>query len=211
MGQLTQEDRSDLQSIVQLIANILERSREEAARDVPPTAPITPGRRPIAWGTKVSQVFRDRVWWIADELTLDPDFLMSCMAFETGRTFSASVKNMAGSGATGLIQFMPKTAIGLGTTTDKLAKMTAEDQLNFVYKYFRPFNGRLKTLADTYMAILFPKAVGQPEGYVLFSGGIAYRQNAGLDTNKDGKVTKLEAAAKVMALYQEGRRPENMA
>ena len=211
MGQLTQEDRSDLQLIVQLIANILERSREEAARDVPPTAPITPGRRPIAWGTKVSQVFRDRVWWIADELTLDPDFLMSCMAFETGRTFSASVKNMAGSGATGLIQFMPKTAIGLGTTTDKLAKMTAEDQLNFVYKYFRPFNGRLKTLADTYMAILFPKAVGQPEGYVLFSGGIAYRQNAGLDTNKDGKVTKLEAAAKVMALYQEGRRPENMA
>ena len=211
MGQLTQEDRSDLQLIVQLIANILERSREEAARDVPPTAPITPGRRPIAWGTKVSQVFRDRVWWIADELTLDPDFLMSCMAFETGRTFSASVKNMAGSGATGLIQFMPKTAIGLGTTTDKLAKMTAEDQLNFVYKYFRPFNGRLKTLADTYMAILFPKAVGQPEGYVLFSGGIAYRQNAGLDTNKDGKVTRLEAAAKVMALYQEGRRPEDMA
>lgn len=207
---LTTQERADLQSVVQLIANILDANPVEAAPDVPPAAPVDNGRRPIAWGAKVSQVFKDRVWWICDELSLDPDHLMTCMAFETGRKFTADVKNMAGSGATGLIQFMPKTAVGLGTTTDKLARMTAEDQLNFVYKYFRPFNGRLKTLADVYMAILFPKAVGQPESYVLFSGGVAYRQNSGLDTNRDGKVTKLEAAAKVLALYSEGRKPENL-
>lgn len=207
---LTTQERADLQAAMQLIAKTLDANPVEAAPAVPPAAPVDNGRRPIAWGAKVSQVFKDRVWWICDELSLDPDFLMTCMAFETGRKFTPDVKNMAGSGATGLIQFMPTTAKNLGTTTAALALMTAEDQLNFVYKYFRPFNGRLKTLADTYMAILFPKAVGQPESYVLFSGGVAYRQNAGLDKNKDGKVTKLEAAALVTALYSEGRQPGNL-
>jgi hypothetical protein len=166
-------------------------------------------RRAIAWGAKVSQTFRDRVWWICDTLNFDPDDLMTCIAWETGRTFSASVVNKAGSGATGLIQFMPKTAISLGTTTAALAKMTAEDQLNWVYKYMRPWGGRVRNLADLYMTILWPKAVGKPDDYVLFdgrAGGIAYRQNAGLDTNKDKLVTKAETAAKLYALRAEGKR-----
>jgi soluble lytic murein transglycosylase-like protein len=37
---------------------------------------------------------------------------MACMAWESGRSFRPDVKNMAGSGATGLIQFMPTTAAG---------------------------------------------------------------------------------------------------
>lgn len=212
---LSKQDRTDLQNAMQLIATVLERNPKATAPSVPATpAPAPNGRRPIAWGAKVSQTFRDRVWWIADTLKLDPDHLMSCMAFESGRTFSPSIRNLAGSGATGLIQFMPATARDLGTTTDELARMTAEDQLNYVYKYFRPYSGRLRTLADVYMAILWPKAVGQPEGFVLFDRGrqpTAYRQNAGLDANRDGQVTKLEAASKVVALYTEGRRPENMA
>lgn len=212
---LSQQDRVDLDTAMQLIANTL--NRVEPAPAIVVEAPKTDApanvRRPIAWGAKVSKAFRDRVWWIADELRLDPDHLMTCMAFETGRTFSASVKNGAGSGATGLIQFMPTTATGLGTTTAKLALMTAEDQLNFVYKYFRPYAGKLKTLADVYMAILWPAAVGKPEGHVLWdknSKPTTYRQNAGLDANKDGTITKLEVTAKVTALYVEGRKSENL-
>lgn len=41
-------------------------------------------------------------------------------------------------------------------------------------------------------------------------GPLVARQNAGLDTNKDGKVTKREAAAKVAGLLDEGRRPGNV-
>jgi hypothetical protein len=100
-------------------------------------------------------------------------------------------------GNCGLIQFMPRTAQGLGTTTEELAKMTAVEQLDWVEKYFRPYRHRVKTMSDMYMAILWPAAVGKVEEFVLFSGGIAYRQNAGLDTNKDGIITKREAAAKV--------------
>ena len=40
---------------------------------------------------------------------------------------------------------------------------------------------------------------------MLCSGGVAYRQNAGLDTNRDGQVTKAEAAGKVAAKYNKGQ------
>ena len=159
----------------------------------------------LLWGSKVSAVFRDRVRWIGTELGVNPDHLMACIAFETGETFSPNVRNMAGSGATGLIQFMPATARGLGTTTSELARMTAEDQLNYVYKYFEPYKGKLNTLEDVYMAILWPRAVGEPSSYVLFAqGGITYRQNAGLDKNRDGSITKAEAAGMVLAKAAKG-------
>jgi hypothetical protein len=157
----------------------------------------------LAWGSKVSAPFRERVRWIATTLKMDANYIMACIAWESGESFSPSKKNMAGSGATGLIQFMPTTAKGLGTTTDKLAAMTAEDQLNFVYKYFLDAikrHGPLVTLEDVYMSILWPAAIGQPSGYVLFDKGkqpTAFRQNAGLDSDKNGKVTKYEAASHV--------------
>lgn len=156
-----------------------------------------PQQREIAWGAKVSPVFKERVLWIAETLKVDPDYIMSCIAWESGETFSPSKKNMAGSGATGLIQFMPATAKAMGTTTDVLAQMTAEDQLNYVYKYFKPFDGRLNNLGDVYMAILWPKAVGKDDDYVLFDKGVAYRQNAGLDVNKNGNVTRGECLVKI--------------
>lgn len=177
------------------------------------STPIAPGKRRLAWGARVSAEFRDRAIWLAEDLGFDPDDLMTCIAWESGRSFRPDVRNMAGSGATGLIQFMPTTARGLGTTTDALAAMRAEDQLNFVWKYFEPFRGKLKTLSDLYMAILWPTAVGKVESYVLWdrdSKPTTYRQNAGLDGNRDGRITKAEAAAKVAALKPEGLRPGNV-
>lgn len=138
---------------------------------------------------------------------------MAVMAFETGRTFKPDIRNLAGSGATGLIQFMPATARALGTTTTQLAAMSAEDQLNWVYKYFQPFKGRMHTLSDVYMAVLWPAAVGKPDSTILWdkeSRPTTYRQNAGLDINKDGKITKGEAAVKVYQFLQEGKIPANL-
>jgi hypothetical protein len=163
----------------------------------------------LAWGAKVSEGFRDKVRAIAADLGCDPDFLMASMAFETGETFSPKIKNPQ-SGATGLIQFMPSTAKALGTTTNDLANMSPEDQLDFVAKYFNDHKGKLHTLEDVYMAILWPAAVGKEIDYVLFAKpSQAYEQNKGLDSNKDGKVTKAEAAAKVLAKLENGRRPEH--
>lgn len=174
----------------------------------------------IAWAAGVSTVFLDRVKWIVEDLDIGVSTsdgmskLMSCIAWESGRTFSASVVNKAGSGATGLIQFMPATAKQLGTTTAALAKMRAEDQLNYVWKYFAPYKGKLKSLSDLYMAILWPKAIGKPETFVLWEKGAmptTYRQNAGLDTNKDGGIIKAEASAKLNAMLAEGMTDKNSA
>src|SRR5690606_1374140 len=170
-------------------------------------------KRSLAWGQRVSAEFRESVFEIADQLGMNPDHLMAVMAFETGETFRPDIRNAAGSGATGLIQFMPATARGLATTTDELARMTAVQQLDFVRLYFKPYAGRLRTLSDTYMAVLWPAAIGRPDDAVLWdkaSKPTSYRQNAGLDANKDGAITKGEAAAKVRSALERGMRPENL-
>jgi len=167
-----------------------------------------PAHSVLAWGQKVSPAFREKVVEICDSLRINPSFLMACMAFETGCRFSASIRNPI-SDATGLIQFMPKTAKALGTTIDALAVMSAEEQLDYVKDYFSPYAGRLSTLEDVYMAILWPKAVGQSDDYVLFrKGEPAYKSNP-LDINFDGAVTKAEAAYKVRRLLEKGLLPEN--
>jgi len=165
----------------------------------------------LAWGAKVSPQFRERVRDIAADIGTDPSGLMACMAFETGRTFSPSVRNPSSS-ATGLIQFMADTARDLGTTVDDLARMTAEDQLEYVHRYFKPFRGRLGSLGDCYMAILWPAAVGRPDDYVVFSSGkAAYQANAALDIDKDGGVTKSECCAFVERMLSEGLQQQNVA
>ena len=162
----------------------------------------------IAWGAKVSAAFKQKAIALCDRLSVPVDFLMSAMAFESGESFSPSVKNAAGSGAVGLIQFMPSTALGLGTTADKLAAMSAEDQLDVVEKYFSPKKGQLHSLEDVYMNILLPSAIGHAPTFVLFPGGTkAFDLNRGLDINHDGTITVEEAASKVRAKFERGIQP----
>lgn len=167
----------------------------------------------LCWGAKVSSEFKDKVCEIGQNLVVDPNFLMACMAFESGESFSPSIVNAAGSGAVGLIQFMPQTAILLGTTTDELRQMSAEEQVVYVGKYFAPHTGKLQTLADVYMTILWPAAIGKPDYYVLFDKADTthpkrYIENQGLDFNHDGKITKSEAAYRVAKKLEKGNLPE---
>lgn len=158
----------------------------------------------LVWGAKVDQDFRAKVREIADRLGFDPNWIMSVIAFETGRSFLPSTRNKL-SGATGLIQFIPSTARGLGTTTQALANMTAVEQLEYVYKHFQPKASQIRNMADCYMQVLCPAAVGKPDDYVLWtSGSIEYTQNRGLDTNHDGTITKGEAAERVDRMFKEG-------
>lgn len=170
-----------------------------------------------AWSDRVSRDFVFKTGEIAEKLQLDwmgQDRLMSCMAFETGGTFSPTIANGAGAPYYGIIQFGAAAAKDAGTTIDKLLKMTAEEQLTYVYNFFKPYTGKLKTLSDIYMRILLPAAVGKPEDYVLFSEANtkskAYMQNRGLDGNRDGSITKAEAAAKVDQKLVEGLHPNNL-
>ena len=178
--------------------------------------PAPDDAEPLAWGRvtarKHGAEFNAKVREIAERMECDPNYLMAVMAFETGETFSPKIRNAAGSGATGLIQFMPATARRLGTTTAKLASMRALDQLDYVEKYFRTATGRqMRSLSDIYMAVLWPAAVGRAESHVLFrKPSRAYVQNRGLDGNRDGVITKAEASAKVHAKLVKGVKAERL-
>lgn len=156
--------------------------------------------------------FMSGISGLSEKYNIPQNDILAMMDFETGGTFDPATKNMAGSGATGLIQFMPDTAKGLGTTTEELSKMSRSEQLEYVDKHFETnLKGRLGTeggdISDLYMSVLFPVAVGKPDDFVLFGKGAmkgytgtAYEQNKGLDANNDGSITKVEAAAKVIKL-----------
>lgn len=164
----------------------------------------------LIWSAKVSKEFVLKVQDIAKKLQMPTEganWLMACMAFETGETFSPTIKNGAGAPYYGLIQFGKAAATDCGTTVEALLKMTAEEQLEYVYKFFKPYTGKLKTLSDVYSRIIWPVAVGKPEDYVIFDNKVrptAYVQNKGLDIDRDGKVTKAECAAKVQEKYTRG-------
>ncbi|GHB30623.1 hypothetical protein [Salinicola rhizosphaerae] len=178
---------------------------------------IGSGRYPLrvrlAWGAHVSDAFIDRLFELVARFGWGLDhagYLMACMAFETGRSFDPAQRNMAGSGATGLIQFMPSTAHGLDTTTEALAAMTAVEQLDYVERYFEPYKLKINTLSDMYLAILMPAFVSRPGGAVMFTDGTtAYRQNSGLDADTDGRITKDEAAQRVQVQLTLGQREGN--
>jgi Transglycosylase SLT domain len=176
-----------------------------------PTAPGTDQRprgyvesgttQPIVGSEKLTPSFTAKTKEVADRLGMDHQHLLRIISFETGGTFDPAVKNRAGSGATGLIQFMPDTAKALGTTTEALAKMTPEQQLDYVEKYLTPYKGKLGNLKDAYLAVLKPAALGQGLDAPLFTrdtDGKAYLQNAGLDTGGKGQVTVGDALGAVM-------------
>ncbi len=155
--------------------------------------------RPVA----VPVGLQGKLQQVAAKVGANPNHLAAVIHFETGGTWDPSISNAAGSGATGLIQFMPETAAELGTSVDELAQMSALDQLDYVEAYLRRYQGNLGSLSDTYMAVLYPQAIGQRSGYVLFQAGTtAYDQNQGLDLNGDRLITKGEAVHRLREAVQ---------
>lgn len=178
----------------------------------PDTASIaTPGNGKLIWGARVSEAFRAKVVSVAKNLSVDPNWLMAVMGFETGYTFSPAARN-PGSSATGLIQFLQASAIGLGTTTARLARMTAVEQLDYVERYYKSVAaGRVRNLGDAYLAVLFPPGVGRPDTYVMWQRDTGpyqreYAANSGLDRDKKGYITRGDAVAVVNNSYRDGGR-----
>jgi len=140
--------------------------------------------------------FLDALNGTAKRVGINPADLLSVMHFESGINPRAVNKY---SGASGLIQFMPTTAKGLGTSVEAIRKMDAIEQMPLVEKYLWPYRGKMKNLADVYLAVFFPAAIGKPNSYVLktskLSAGLIAKQNPVFDTNKDGTITKGEILA----------------
>jgi len=114
-----------------------------------------------------SPEFNDKLNKIGQKLGVDPKDLLRIMKFETGGSMSPS-QGSGTSSAVGLIQFMPQTARDLGTTTQDLAQMSAVEQLDYVYRFYK-MNGVRPGMdvGDLYMLTFMPAAVNKPDDFVL--------------------------------------------
>lgn len=155
---------------------------------------------------KLSQSQLNALVRAADTLGIDPDWLATVISFETAGSFSPNILNAAGSGAFGLIQFMPSTARGiLKTETSEEAVrigrgMSFEEQLEkMVIPYFR---GRtMRNLNDVYLQVFYPAAAGKSDEYIVGSDPSAvYRQNKVFDKEGKGYITRSDITRTINAV-----------
>lgn len=69
------------------------------------------------------------------------------------------------SDASGLIQFMPSTAAGLGTSTTAIRGMSGQQQMPLVERYFQQViaqRGALRSQEDVIAAVFYPAYIGRP-------------------------------------------------
>lgn len=115
---------------------------------------------------------------VAHKYGFRPEWLANLINFESAGTFNPAIKNSIG--ATGLIQFLKSTAEYLQTSTSELAKMSFDEQMDYVDKYlynyfkgvganrglFNKDTGKVTskfTQADLFMIIFYPAATGNPK------------------------------------------------
>ena len=141
---------------------------------------------PISYRTDFINKVRD----ISYKLGINPNWLMGIMDLETGGRFTADITNSLG--YTGLIQFGETSAKELGTTTTKLRKMSAIEQLDYVYKYFMPHKSKLTSYVDTYLQVFFPVALGKGDDFLIQAKGLpaelVAKANRGLDADKNQQI-----------------------
>ncbi len=144
--------------------------------------------------TDLQSAFERGVRAMSGRLGIVPDQVMIVMYRES--QLSPTAVNPK-SRATGLIQFMPDTAAGLGTSVYAIEQMNAVQQLPYVERYLasamKMTGVRPQKLVDLYLLVLYPKASGKPGSYVVFrQGTIAYTQNASINPNGNVTVADVE-------------------
>jgi len=150
--------------------------------------------------------FDSKLKRVSDSLGIEKRHLIAVMKAESNMDPTAVNKDTK---ATGLIQFMPKTARSLGTSVEELRTMSATDQLDYVYRYYRMIGVKPGMGAgDLYMATFMPAAVGKPDDFVLgvkngkkslfgLNQGLIYAQNSTLDKDRDGLITVGDVKSRV--------------
>ena len=151
------------------------------------------GKKEIYRNIENPDEFITKVKTISKSLNINPNWLLLVMWKESRINPKALNKD---GGASGLIQFIPSTAKGLGTTIEDIRNMDAIEQLDYVYKYFKPFIGKLNSAQDLYLVTFLPVALGKEDDFVLQAKGLSPEKiassNPAIDLNRDGEIKKSE-------------------
>lgn len=190
----------------------------------------------LAWGNTVSPEFRAKVVQVGKDLSINPSFLMAVMRKESGinshihiipvgrnskgnvlykRSYAIPIE--PGTIGGGLIGFMRKTALGLGTTLEQLLALDGVDQLSYVEKFFANHQksgviGKNPSLWRLYMANFLPKFAphaDDPDFILSTKGHAVYDYNAAADKDGDGDIEVQEAMGGInkvlLAGFKKGR------
>ncbi len=140
----------------------------------------------------------------AKDLGIPVDWLATVISFETGGTFSPTVLNAAGSGAFGLIQFLPSTAQALLKTATKDEAVNRGKAMDFATQLQKMVVPYLKdrrpysSLDDVYLAIFYPAAKGKASDAVVATApSLTYEQNKGFDREGKGHITKSDITHRI--------------
>lgn len=155
----------------------------------------------LIYESKVPQSYRTafiaKVIQVANNLRINPNWLMLIFYFETAGTFSASKFN-AKKTYVGLLQFGKIAANDMGTSVSKLSKMTAVKQLDYVEKYYKMWFRYLRltsvnSFIDFYLITIFPSKVNKGSQAVIESKSIPAvafaKANKAFKPNSNGEIT----------------------
>lgn len=136
----------------------------------------------LLFQNRVSREFADKVIEISNKLGIDPNWLMFVMWIETARTFSPSITNRIG--CVGLIQFCsdpetPGRKIIGGKTYNlyDIKNMSATEQLDLVYQYYKPYRRHLVSYEALFLATLTPAYLDEIDNDAFNFPNSIYQQN----------------------------------
>lgn len=149
--------------------------------------------------SKFTKEDRKKIREICKKQGIKTKWLYKIFKIESGGNPTAVNKNAykkgilirKGSGATGLIGFLPSTANYLGTDTSTLKKMTVLQQLHYVDKYLTKIKNKYKIRngLDLYFSIFRPEAIGKPDDFIVGHKNSNVTKGNPVFMNKDSTIT----------------------
>ncbi len=145
---------------------------------------VNPKAREIDTKAIQDPEFNSKLDKVAKALGIESDILRRIIKFETAGTFSPTSQDPSGV-SIGLIGFTRPTARALGTSREELAKMTAVQQLDYVYKFYK-MNGLRpgSDIGTMYMLTFMPAYAYSPDNTVLGQKNGGTLGNTGLSLHK---------------------------
>jgi LysM domain len=127
--------------------------------------------QPAKVSGNTSPEFNKKLQQIADKLGINFNDLYKIIKFESAGSFSPSMHD-PNNVSVGLIGFTEPTAKQLGTSKAELGQMSAEDQLDYVYRYYKMVGAQPGDDVGTlYMRTFMPAFVNSPDNTVLGQKG----------------------------------------
>ena len=143
----------------------------------------------VSTGGNTSPEFNKKLQQIADQLGINFNDLYKIIKFESAGSFSPGSHD-PNNVSVGLIGFTEPTAKQLGTSKAELAQMSAVDQLDYVYRYYKMVGAQPgDDVGMLYMRTFMPAFVNSPDDTVLGQKGggaliLPSGKSTGLSMNK---------------------------